>query len=98
MTQTPQTPATTDPVIQKFREEITALDAQLVTVVNKRLAAVEKLRRYKAQRGIPFRDPAREEWMLQYLTRFNPGPLSNEGFAELYAFVLDLIKREVGDE
>jgi 3-deoxy-7-phosphoheptulonate synthase/chorismate mutase len=88
------TDATLDPVLAKFREEITALDVQLVTTINERLAAVEKLRRYKSEQGIPFRDPAREEWMLQYLKEHNPGPLSDGGLDSLYRFVLDLVKEE----
>jgi len=89
--------ATADPVVAKFREEITALDAQLVATVNKRLAAVEKLRRYKSERGIPFLDHAREEWMLLYLTRVNRGPLSERGLERLYRFVLELVKEETAD-
>ncbi len=33
--------------------------------------------------------------MLQYLQRANSGPLSAEGLAELYHYVLDLTKSEV---
>ena len=50
----------------------------------------------KEERGIGFLDPAREEWMLQYLTRANRGPLSPEGLREIYTELLDLTKREVG--
>jgi chorismate mutase len=85
-----------DPVLAKFRDELTALDTQLVATINERLAAVEKLRRYKLEQRIPFLDPAREEWMRQYLARHNRGPLSEEGLLALYRFVLDLVKRETG--
>ena len=84
----------TDPVVTQFREQITNLDRSLVELTNKRLKLVEQLRRYKEQHGLPFLDPAREEWMLVYLTRANRGPLSAEGLAELYAGILDLTKRE----
>ena len=40
-------------------------------------------------------DLAREEWMLQYLSRGNRGPLSQDGLSELYHELLDLMKREV---
>ena len=92
------TAAATDPVIKSFRDEIVALDVRLLGIVNARIQAVEKLRRYKAQRGIDFLDPAREAWLAQYLKRVNAGPLSEEGLAELHRFVLDLVKREVSDE
>jgi chorismate mutase len=86
-----------DPVIKSFRDEIVALDVRLLGIVNARIQAVEKLRRYKAERGIAFLDPAREAWLAQYLKRVNAGPLSEDGLGELHRFVLDLVKREVKD-
>lgn len=94
----PAPTAATDPVINSFRDEIVALDVRLLGIVNARIQAVEKLRRYKVQRGIDFLDPAREAWLAQYLKRVNGGPLSEEGLGELHRFVLDLVKREVSDE
>ena len=87
--------ATVDPLIASFRDEIVALDVRLLGIVNARIQAVEKLRRYKAERGIEFLDPAREAWLAQYLKRVNAGPLSEEGLVELHRFVLDLVKREL---
>jgi chorismate mutase len=79
----------------KVRREISDLDSALVELVNKRLRVVAQLKRYKDEHGIGFVDLAREEWMLQYLQRGNRGPLSEEGLAELYHELLDLVKREV---
>ena len=84
-----------DPYVLKLRREISDLDSSLVELVNKRLRLVAQLKRYKDEHGIGFVDLAREEWMLQYLQRANRGPLSEEGLAELYHEVLDLVKREV---
>ncbi|MGZ8782497.1 MAG: chorismate mutase, partial [Gaiellaceae bacterium] len=78
------------------RREISDLDRSLVELVNKRLKLVARLKRYKEEHGISFVDVAREEWMLQYLTRANRGPLSVEGLREIYTELLDLTKREVG--
>jgi chorismate mutase len=85
----------TDPYVQRVRREISDLDAQLVALVNKRLELVAGLKRYKDEHGIDFVDLAREEWMLRYLQRANRGPLSDDGLAELYQGLLDLMKREV---
>jgi chorismate mutase len=87
---------TDDPYVLKVRREISDLDSSLVELVNKRLRIVSQLKRYKDEHGIGFVDLAREEWMLQYLQRANRGPLSEEGLAELYHELLDLVKREVG--
>jgi chorismate mutase len=87
----------TDPVVERIREQITELDRSLVETINERLRLVQELRRHKQSNGIPFLDPNREEWMLQYLTRANQGPLSHAGLAEIYARLLDLTKRETAE-
>lgn len=82
------------PVVNQIREQITDTDRAIVDAINKRLKLVKQLRRYKEERGIPFLDPAREKWMLRYLTRANRGPLSADGLSEIYGEILDLTKRE----
>ena len=89
---------TRDHVVDRLRDEIADVDRRLVATLNARLTLVKKMRKYKEERGIPFLDPAREEWMLQYLKRANVGPLSSEGLAELYTHVLALTKEELASE
>jgi chorismate mutase len=93
-------PDATDPLIRQLREQLSDNDVAIVEAVNARLKLVARLKRVKEERGIDFLDPAREEWMLQYLTRANRGPLSPDGLREIYTELLDLTKREVsrGDE
>ena len=93
-------PDANDPVIRQLREQLSDNDVAIVAAINARLKLVARLKRVKEERGIGFLDPAREEWMLQYLTRANRGPLSPEGLREIYTELLDLTKREVsrGDE
>ena len=88
-------PDASDPLIRQLREQISDNDVAIVEAVNARLKLVAQLKRVKEERGIDFLDPAREEWMLQYLTRANRGPLSPEGLREIYTELLDLSKREV---
>ena len=88
-------PDTSDPLIRQLREQISDNDVAIVEAVNARLKLVARLKRVKDERGIDFLAPAREEWMLQYLTRANRGPLSPEGLREIYTELLDLSKREV---
>jgi chorismate mutase len=85
-----------DPMIRQLREQISDADRTIVEAVNARLKLVARLKAYKESRGLSFVDPEREEWMLNYLTRANRGPLSAEGLQEIFAEVLDLTKREVG--
>jgi chorismate mutase len=84
-----------DPLIKQLRQQISDTDRSLVDAFNARLRLVARLKSYKESRGIDFLDPDREEWMLQYLTRANRGPLSQDGLKELFEEILDLTKREV---
>ena len=88
-------PDADDPLIRQLREQLSDNDVKIVEALNARLKLVAQLKRVKEERGIGFLDPAREEWMLQFLTRANRGPLSPEGLREIYTELLDLTKREV---
>ena len=84
-----------DPLIRQLREQLSDNDVKIIEAINARLKLVARLKAVKEERGIGFLDPAREEWMLQYLTRANRGPLSANGLREIYSELLDLTKREV---
>jgi chorismate mutase len=88
-------PVNDDPLIKQLREQISDTDRSIVDAFNARLVLVARLKDYKESRGIDLLDPEREEWMLQYLTRANRGPLSADGLKELFEEILDLTKREV---
>lgn len=83
-----------DPVIRQFRDQISDNDLKIVELVNKRLKLVKQLKAYKEQQGVEFVDPAREEWILTFVSRANKGPLSAEGLAELYRHLVEVTKRE----
>jgi chorismate mutase len=85
-----------DPLIRQLREQISDADRTIIEAVNARLKLVARLKDYKESRGLSFVDPEREEWMLNYLTRANRGPLSADGLQEIFGEILDLTKREVG--
>ena len=84
----------TDPVVS-FREEITAVDRELLDAFNRRLELVTRLHEYKRAEGLALRDPGREEALVRGLQEANAGPLSDGGVAELFGFVLDLTRREI---
>ena len=86
---------TNDPLLRQLREQISDTDRAIVEAINARLKLVARIKSYKESRGLGFVDPEREEWMLQYLSRANRGPLSDEGLREIFAELLDLTKREV---
>lgn len=83
-----------DVALRQMRDQIVDNDIKLVQAINQRLALVARLRAYKEERGIPFVDTTREEWMVRYLQGANKGPLSDDGLAEIYGHLLELTKRE----
>lgn len=87
-----------DPTVQRLRAEISEVDQAILDVVNARIALVADLKRHKAEVGLPFLDPDRERKLIEELGGKNAGPLSAEGLRELYAYLLDLTKREVGKD
>jgi 3-deoxy-7-phosphoheptulonate synthase/chorismate mutase len=84
-----------DPVMQELREQVEAVDRQVLDAVNARLELVAQIRRHKAENGIDFLDPGREEWLLQHLVESNRGRLSEQGVRELFRTILALVKREL---
>ena len=84
-----------DLLICQLRDQISDTAGAIVEAINARLKLVARLKSYKESRGMSFVDPEREEWMLQYLSRANRGPLSAEGLREVLEAILDLTKREV---
>ena len=84
-----------DDVVSSLRAEITAIDRELIALVNRRIDRVARLKRHKDEHGIAFVDPNREAQMVADRVRENDGPLSEEGLRAFYAELLALIKREV---
>ena len=84
-----------DRTVKKLRDEIAAVDLAILADVNARIELVARIRRYKADAGLPFVDPDRERELIDALDLQNSGPLSDDGLRELYTYLLDLTKREV---
>jgi chorismate mutase / prephenate dehydratase len=85
----------TDAVVSELREQISAVDDQLVAVVNRRLDLARRIFEHKEANGIPIVDPGREEAMVARLVAENSGPLSEDGVADLVRYVLVLTKKEL---
>jgi chorismate mutase len=83
-----------DPSVQAARERISALDGQLLTLLNERLELVRELHAYKRAQGYPMVDPARETRLLDALVASNQGPLGDDELRRLWASLLELQTRE----
>jgi chorismate mutase/prephenate dehydratase len=82
-------------VIDQFRAEITAVDRDLLAAVNRRLELVRALHEYKHAEGLPLRDAEREDALVRALQEENSGPLSADGVAALFRYVLELTRTEI---
>ena len=83
-----------DPAVQAARERISAVDRELVALLNVRLGLVRELHAYKRAQGYPMVDPGREQRLLDALVAENPGPLSDAELRALWAGLLALLTRE----
>jgi chorismate mutase len=82
--------------LETLRVGISEIDRAIFELVNRRLQAVEELKRHKDEHGMPFLDPSREAAMVEERVAENPGPLSADGLRSFYASLLALVKRELG--
>jgi chorismate mutase len=87
---------TDDPAVQEYRDQISAIDLQLIGLLNERLRVVDQLWRYKAEHGIAMYIPEREAQMVAFLTEANEGPLSADGLREVYRSIVETTKTEAG--
>ena len=83
-----------DPSVQAAREQISAIDGELVALLNRRLGLVRELHAYKRAQGYPMVDPEREERLLDALVAGNPGPMSDGELRAVWASLLALMTRE----
>jgi chorismate mutase/prephenate dehydratase len=84
-------------VLDEYRTQISAVDREIIALVNRRIQLVRDLKAYKDANGIDFVDPERERQLFEDRARDNDGPLSDGGLRAFYAELLALTKRELGN-
>ncbi|MGC8967375.1 MAG: bifunctional 3-deoxy-7-phosphoheptulonate synthase/chorismate mutase [Thermus sp.] len=87
-----------DERIQALRKEVDRVNRELLRLLSERGRLVQEIGRIQTELGLPHYDPKREEEMLAYLTRENPGPFPSETirklFKEIFQASLDLEERQ----
>lgn len=83
-----------DPIVNDFRERITAEDRRILAAVNRRIELVAELHAYKLSQGYPLSDPDREAEIIEALEQANPGPLTSDGLREIYAALIAEWRRQ----
>jgi prephenate dehydrogenase len=80
--------------LSALREQIAALDREVLAAFNRRLELVRQVREHKQETGAPLIDARREAELLDELARANRGPLGEQAVRSLFAAVLDVMKQE----
>lgn len=78
--------------IEKHREQIDAIDKQLVRLLNERAGHSLDIRALKPDAHMGLYDPKREEEIFAKLFSYNEGPLYNENLVEIYRGILKVMK------
>ena len=79
------------PEMQAVREEIEELDRQLLVLLKSRMQLVERIAQSKLHDAIPFRDPNREEQVLQRVRHLAvEGGLDAHAVERLYRQIMDM--------
>ncbi len=83
--------------LNDHRRRIDELDRELVRLLNRRAQMSIQLGQLKRDTGLPMRDEAREEAILRYVRRANPGPLDDQALGAIFVAILDETRRVTGE-
>jgi prephenate dehydrogenase len=84
--------------LSDLREQIAALDRELLDALNRRLELVAHVQEHKQATGTRLIDAKREAELLEQLAAANDGPLSERAVHSLFGAVLDVMKQELQGE
>ena len=79
--------------IEALRNQIDAIDAKLVELLNARAACAVEIGRLKELAGLPVYQPAREAEVLENVRAANSGPLDHGAVTRLFERVIDEARR-----
>ena len=71
-----------------MRARIDEVDRELIRTLNERARIVQEIMALKAQVGVPFYDPKREEEILQRVVEMNGGPIYDSSMREIFEMIL----------
>ena len=75
--------------LAQFRDEIDALDLELLALLNRRTKVVEEIGRVKEAMNLPVYEPKREGDVFRNVTEHNTGPLSPEALQRIFERIID---------
>jgi len=72
----------------EWRQEIDALDAELLRLLNRRAAIACEIAALKVTSGMPAYDPGREAQVLERITAQNAGPFEDESVRAVFHSII----------
>ncbi|HNR68482.1 MAG TPA: chorismate mutase [bacterium] len=78
--------------IDQLRQEIDAIDAQLLQLLNARAAKAMQIGRIKSAMQLPITDSGRERAVIESLTELNRGPLATEHITRLFSQIIEICR------
>ena len=84
--------ASVELAIDRYREQIDAIDKEIVALLNKRAIQSLSIRALKSCKQIELYDSGREEEIFEHLAKRNKGPYTDENLRAIYELILKLNK------
>ena len=75
--------------LARYRNEIDALDLQLLELLNRRTKVVEEIGQVKAAMNLPVYEPKREEDVFRNVIEHNGGPLTTDALKRIFERIID---------
>ena len=75
--------------LAKLREEIDAIDLELLALLNRRTRVVERIGLVKQDVNLPIYEPKREHEVFHNVTANNGGPLSPDALQRIFERIID---------
>jgi chorismate mutase-like protein len=79
--------------LEELREEIDAIDAELLRLINRRAQVAVRVGAIKQTAGLPLCDPERERDVLARARVANDGPLGDVAVANIFRLIIDESRR-----
>ncbi|RJQ33296.1 MAG: chorismate mutase [Actinobacteria bacterium] len=78
--------------IENIRKQIDELDKKIVELLNERAHLSLKVNEFKLQENLPLYDPAREEEILDEVSKLSNSTLPADYVKKIYNVILDCMK------
>jgi chorismate mutase len=75
--------------LARYRDEIDALDLELLELLNRRTKVVEEIGQVKEAVNLPVYEPKREDDVFRNVTEHNRGPLTTDAVKRIFERIID---------